>query len=312
MTPAALIGALLGLVLGVGLVLVLARLPQLRRADVSRRIDPYLRDDRDGALWDAPAPAGRGRRTVLLLAGPVARRLLRALEALTGGEDQLSQRLRRAGRRSTIDQFRIEQVIWGSIGLVAGFAVAAAAVGLRGSSPVVGFGIIALGVLLGVLGRDYMLNVEIRRRASRMAREFPTIADLLALAVAAGESPIAAMERVARSSHGALARELAATVAEVRAGATPAQALSTLADRAPLEAVGRFGEGVAVAIERGTPLAEVLRAQAQDARETSKRQLLEIAGQRESLMLVPVVFLVLPLVVLYALFPGLAVLEISL
>ncbi|MGO2586438.1 MAG: type II secretion system F family protein, partial [Brachybacterium tyrofermentans] len=33
-----------------------------------------------------------------------------------------------------------------------------------------------------------------------MAREFPTVADLLALAVAAGESPIAAMERVARTS----------------------------------------------------------------------------------------------------------------
>ena len=39
---------------------------------------------------------------------------------------------------------------------------------------------------------------------------------------------------------------------------------------------------------------------------------METAGQREIMMLVPVVFFVLPLVILFAIFPGLAVLEISL
>lgn len=215
MSAPLLIGGLLGLVLGVGLVLTVSRLPQCRRADVGRRIHPYLRADDDRALWDAAPPRGRTRHTITLLAGPVARAALGALEALTGGEEQLTRRLRQAGRRSSADQFRIEQVIWGSIGLLIGFSAAIAAITLRGTSPLMGLGIVALGVLTGVLGRDYLLGVEIRHRASRMAREFPTIADLLALAVAAGESPIAAMERVARTSHGALAGELATTVAEV-------------------------------------------------------------------------------------------------
>src|SRR5699024_9743743 len=82
--------------------------------------------------------------------------------------------------------------------------------------------------------------------------------------------------------------------------------------RTPLGSLGRFGEGVSIAIERGTPLADVLRAQAQDAREEAKRELMETAGQREIMMLVPVVFFVLPLVIVFAIFPGLAVLEISL
>src|SRR5690606_27084014 len=121
--------------------------------------------------------------------------------------DQLERRLRLAGRRSSADSFRIEQVVFAVFGLILGVVVALLAMSTRGASPVLGLLIVALGVILGVLLRDYLLGVEISRRAARMAREFPTVADLLALAVAAGESPIAAMERVARTSTGALPDE---------------------------------------------------------------------------------------------------------
>jgi tight adherence protein C len=57
-------------------------------------------------------------------------------------------------------------------------------------------------------------------------------------------------------------------------------------------------------VERGTPLAEVLRSQAVDVREAAKRALLDTAGRKEIAMMVPVVFLVLPVTVLFALFPG--------
>jgi len=63
--------------------------------------------------------------------------------------------------------------------------------------------------------------------------------------------------------------------------------------------------GLVVAIERGTPLAGVLRAQATDVRESAKRALLEAGGQKELQMMVPVVFLILPVTVLFALYPGL-------
>jgi hypothetical protein len=42
-----------------------------------------------------------------------------------------------------------------------------------------------------------------------------------------------------------------------------------------------------VAIERGTPLADVLRAQAVDVREIGKRALLEAGGRKEISMMVP-------------------------
>ena len=47
-----------------------------------------------------------------------------------------------------------------------------------------------------------------------------------------------------------------------------------------------------MAVERGTPLAEVLRAQAADVREMSKRALLEAGGKKEISMMLPVVFLI--------------------
>lgn len=305
-------GALLGLVLGTGLALIAGRLPWLRQRDLAARIDPYLRRSSANALLDSAGPRGRSRAVLEALLGPVAVRAIGVLERLTGGADQLERRLRMAGRRSSVDSFRIEQVVFGAAGLVLGLAAGLAAVGIRGASPLVGLVIVVLGTVSGILLRDYLLGVEIKRRAARMAREFPTVADLLALAVAAGESPIAAMERVARSSSGALPDEFASTVAEIRAGSSVSQALAAMGSRTPLESLARFGEGVSIAIERGTPLAEVLRAQAQDAREASKRQLMETAGQREVLMLIPVVFFVLPLVIVFAIFPGLAVLEISL
>ena len=49
----------------------------------------------------------------------------------------------------------------------------------------------------------------------------------------------------------------------------------------------------------------MLRAQAADVREAGKRRLLEAGGRKEIQMMVPVVFLVLPVTVLFALFPGL-------
>ncbi|MBF1661589.1 MAG: type II secretion system F family protein, partial [Rothia mucilaginosa] len=68
---------------------------------------------------------------------------------------------------------------------------------------------------------------------------------------------------------------------------------------------------IAVAIERGTPLADVLRAQAQDVRDNAKRELMETAGKKEIAMLAPVVFFILPLTVIFAVFPGLSLMRLN-
>jgi tight adherence protein C len=145
----------------------------------------------------------------------------------------------------------------------------------------------------------------VHRREEAMLAEFPVVADLLALSVVAGESPIDALNRVCRLTDGELARDLERALGQARAGKPVARALSELADQTGLDPFARFLQGVVVAIERGTPLADVLRAQAVDVREIGKRALLEAGGKKELSMMVPVVFLVLPVTVLFALYPGL-------
>jgi tight adherence protein C len=122
--------------------------------------------------------------------------------------------------------------------------------------------------------------------------------------VTAGEGPTGAIERVCRLTGGELARELGDALARARAGAPLVQALQELADRTRIDSLSRFVDGLIVAIERGTPLADVLRAQAADVREAGKRALLEAGGKKEIGMMVPVVFLILPVTVLFALYPG--------
>ena len=73
----------------------------------------------------------------------------------------------------------------------------------------------------------------------------------------------------------------------------------------------RFVDGIVIAVERGTPLADVLRAQAQDVREEGRRAVMEAGGRKEIAMMVPVVFLVLPITVLFAVYPGFSFLNFT-
>ncbi|RAF56564.1 type II secretion system F family protein, partial [Burkholderia multivorans] len=89
------------------------------------------------------------------------------------------------------------------------------------------------------------------------------------------------------------------------------EALDQMATRIAIPEIVQFVDGFAVSMTRGTPLAEVLRAQAADVREQSRRRLLELSGRKEIGMLIPVVVFVLPVTVIFAVFPSLAVLDLS-
>jgi tight adherence protein C len=304
---AAAVAVSLGLV--AGLVLAVMGAPRRRRPRLAARLDPYLRGLEpattrllDGAE-DRPAPASVLGRLV----GPLLQDGAGLIERWLGGSAAVARRLREAGLPDDVTRFRVEQVLWGLAGFVAAvlvtFGVPLSTGGSVSALAVVGGTV--LGVLGGVLGRDGWLSRQVTRRQARILRELPTLADLLCLAVTAGEGPRAALERTVARSGGELSRELALVLADLRAGEPFTTGMERLAVRVPIPAVVRFVDGLVVAVERGTPLGDVLRAQAADVREQHKRDLIEAGGRREVLMLVPVVFLELPVVILFALYPGL-------
>lgn len=299
-------GALAGLGVALGLLIVLARL-RARAVTLDERLAPYLRPR--SATSTLLREVSRTSAVVRLLGlHDVGARL----ERFGSPREEVRRRLDRAGSAESVDHFRARQVVWTVAGLAAGLGLALLLAATRGAAvvPLVALVVVAGGC--GYVACDQVLTTRVRRREERLLAELPTIAELLALAVAAGESPPAALERVASTARGELAGEIRRMVAEVRAGAPVTVALTALADRSGLPPLSRFAEGVVVALERGTPLAEVLRAQADDVREAGRRSLLEAGGRKEILMMVPVVFLVLPVTVVFAVFPSLATLRIGL
>lgn len=306
MSPAA-VAVSVGLVAGV--VLAVLGAPRMRRPRLAARLDPYLR-----GLEPATTRLLQGAETPLTplpalerLLGPLLRDGARLVERWLGGSAAVARRLRQAGVAADVTRFRAEQVLWGLAGFAAGVLVTLGLPAVAGrpvsATAVVGGAVV--GVLGGILGRDGWLGRQVARRQAQILRELPTLTDLLCLAVTAGEGPRAALDRTVARSHGELSRELAMVLADVRAGEPFTTAMERLAVRVPIPAVVRFVDGLVVATERGTPLGDVLRAQAADVREQHKRDLIEAGGRREVLMLVPVVFLELPVVILFALYPGL-------
>ncbi len=300
---------LCGLVLGVGLWSLASLTPRLSRPRLKDRVAPYILD------VSAEARVLTSRRSVdpIPVLGTVFSPLLagstRLLSSVLGGAETTERRLRQSGSDSTLQRFRSQQVVWTVLGLASGVAVVISYPVARAAPLAVQ---VAIPVFLGLasaLARDWLLQRAARARLARMSSELPTVLEFLTLSLSAGEGILDSLRRVSATSSGELSREFAGVVAEVRTGLPLAPALQGLSRRIQLPALTRCVDQVAGALERGSPLAEVLRAQAQDAREQSKRELLEAAGKKEVAMLIPVVFLILPLTVVFAIFPGFFVLQ---
>jgi tight adherence protein C len=299
-------GMLLGLVGATGLVLVVTYAPPFRSVRLIDRLAPYVHDTPPPSRLLGTATEPGLLTAVRRIFGPVVSDGARWVDRLLGGRAAVRRRLDALSSESTVEDFRIEQVVWGGLGLLAAALVAGAGSVATGGVHLLSVVLLCVaGLVAGVLGRDWWLTRQVRRREETLLAEFPVVAELLALAVTAGESPTAAIARLTRLSGGELARELDAALGRARAGMPLVEALQQVADRTSLDPLARFVDGLLVAIERGTPLAEVLRAQAADVREAGKRRLLEAGGRKEIAMMVPVVFLILPVTVLFALFPGL-------
>ena len=299
-------GAVAGGMAAGGLRLAVTQAPPRRRARLEDRLGPYLRDAPGPSRLLAVGRPPGAFPTLQRLVGPALTDLAGRVDRALGGGGSVRRRLTRASSGRSLEEFRSEQVVWAFGGLLVGLVVAvlAAGAGSATASPV-GVLVVAGGFAVsGALARDRWLTVQVRRREERMLAELPTVAELLALAVTAGESAVGALERVARLCAGELAGELAGALADARAGAGLVSALEQMAGRTELSALTRFVDGIAIALDRGTPLAEVLRAQAVDVREAGRRALLEAGGRREIAMMLPVVFLVLPVTIIFALFPA--------
>ena len=286
---ALLTGGLAGLVGALGVLTVISAVRR-RRPTLMARLEPYVhRQPTTSGLLTSPAGLTSDGRTVvgLLMASAVGvLNLGRLLDSLGSSADSVRRRLTRSGSNLGLDQFRLQQVLWSTTALLIVLAAGGLVALVRSLNVPALVVLSAMATVAGAAARDWWLSRAVARRLCRIEAQLPDVVELLALAVGAGQGPVSAIERVVALGRGDLIDELAVHVT-------------------------RLCEAIVVALERGTPLADVLRSQATDVREAARQALMEEGGRREIAQMVPVVFLVLPITVVFALFPGLFVLKLG-
>jgi tight adherence protein C len=297
--------------LGLGLWSLASLVPRLGRPRLLTRVAPYLTDVSSGAREILARRPTDPLPVFGTLASPLFRGARRLLDRVLGGTSAIESRLRQSGSTLTVESFRSRQLVWAMCGVVTGVIVDLAIARVQLIPPLVNILVAVLFGVTGVFARDYLLQRAARQRIARISAELPTVLEFLTLSLSAGEGILDALRRVSRISHGALAGELSGVVAGVNTGLPLGESLTELASRLRLPAFSRCVDQVTGALERGTPLAEVLRAQAQDSRDDAKRELLEVAGKKEVAMLIPLVFLILPMTIVFAIFPGIFVLRMG-
>ncbi len=172
------------------------------------------------------------------------------------------------------------------------------------ASPVKAIALGSLSVFAFFKWRSKLQARVTKSQRQKIETEFPAFAEIYTILVVAGESPSLALIRIAETFSGKFGELLRTASAEIRNGGGLHNALEGLSQKADSRVIRRFVDALIIAIERGTPLAEVLHRQVEDARKHRHAEITKLAGKAEIALMVPVVFLILPVSVLFALWPS--------
>lgn len=184
-------------------------------------------------------------------------------------------------------------MIWGAgAGLLAGSIV-----------PDQGTALVVLGALAGALGSRALTSTRKQHRSRRLVQELPTIADTLALHVLAGESVAGAIGKITAGCRGVAAEELGAAAAEpagLEAGLRAAASSSCHPEGA------RLYQLLGHAHRTGGRLADSLGELASDYRASLTADLTAEGGRRALASYGPILAFMIPVTLLFLMYPTLA------
>lgn len=157
------------------------------------------------------------------------------------------------------------------------------------------------------------LKLQIRKsqsaRLERAVLELTDVLGLMSVSLAGGESIFGSLTRIAERAEGEIAREVRRILRAVELGASLPDELAQLGRALPVAPVVEFASKISLSLTRGTPLSEMLDDQAQSVHAEIRNRLLKRGGKNETRMLIPLVFLILPITVIFAIYPSLKLLN---
>ena len=141
-------------------------------------------------------------------------------------------------------------------------------------------------------------------KQSEINEELVSILQMLSIMVSAGESPMSAMKYVSKRSEGILPSLIKQSFMKYEDGRTLTQTLDFIATATGSSQVRRLTNSMQIAIHRGTPILEVLNNQVLALNKQINFNLMKLSGKSEITLLIPVVFLILPVSISFAIWPS--------
>ncbi|MEY4559369.1 MAG: hypothetical protein RLZ82_384 [Actinomycetota bacterium] len=138
--------------------------------------------------------------------------------------------------------------------------------------------------------------------------QLPDFLDLFSVALSSGESVHSALSRVVPRMHGVVASEFEQLLLALELGSDFESELTQMSIRNSNNPLSEVANRLLLAIRRGSPIAQLLSNQAAFVRNDLHNQMLKQSGRNETRMLIPLVFLILPVTILFAIFPSLEML----
>lgn len=134
--------------------------------------------------------------------------------------------------------------------------------------------------------------------------ELNSMLQMLSIMVSAGESPMSALKYVSRRSNGVLPSLISESLEKFEDGKTITQILDLLATTTRSPQVRRLTNSIQIAIIRGTPILDVFNNQILAINKLINLNLMKLSGRSEIALLIPVVFLILPISISFAVWPS--------
>ena len=134
--------------------------------------------------------------------------------------------------------------------------------------------------------------------------ELVSILQMLSIMISAGESPMMAMKYVSQRSDGVIPNLINQSFNKYESGRNLAQTMDFIAIATNSAQVRRLTNSIQIAIERGTPILDVLNNQVQALNKQINITLLKKSGKSEITLLIPVVFLILQVSISFAIWPS--------
>jgi tight adherence protein C len=168
-------------------------------------------------------------------------------------------------------------------------------------------GLVWLGALFmgGSRLSSYLVRKKFEKRQSDVLRALPTALDLITVCMEAGLSFDSGLAKVVEKTHGTLAEELGRVLQEMQMGKGRRETLKDMAQRLDVRDVSSFVSAIVQADQMGMALGPVMRAQSEDVRMRRRQHAEEQAMKAPIKMLFPLIFCILPSMILVVLGPGL-------